>query len=624
MHNIIIPTVINAPSYNRENVLSELKRAGAMRVLLAIGAIQYGTDNINNDLEILKRDIPYFRENGLEVGIWFWGLMMGGTPPFTRITGFNGEKRNEYMCPADNNFVEYMQEFVRKLASMSPDLILLDDDVRFGNLGEGFGCTCEHHLRLMSEILGENVIREGLFDKMFAGKPNKYRSTFMKVCGESLENYCVKLREAVDSINPNVRLGLCACISNYDTDGTDAFTMSKLLAGNTKPYLRLIGAPYWGACRGWGHRISDVIEFERQQRSRYTDTDIEIVPEGDPYPRPRYAVPSSYLEIFDTALRVSGGFSGIQKYMIDYNSSAFYEKEYINRHVANKPIYEEIDSIFGNKNAVGVRIYEPMKKLENADFTNRAHTVHTIPDMTFSRAFRFTSENSIPTVHTGSGECGISFGENIRAFINDESIFKKPLVIDLPAARILMENGIDIGIKEFLGSASSKLEHFTDLDEYAPSQPMLEKVTLNDNAKNLSYYILDDKTEIPAAYTYINKNGAKFLVYTFDAQLSHESVYRTYARQKQFIKAMQEFGVIFPVVISDCPDLYIIAKKDSDGNMAIGLWNCFADGVYEKEIILNDTYRNAEIMNFNAEFLGNRILIKKLGAFEFGFVNLTK
>jgi hypothetical protein len=35
------------------------------------------------------------------------------------------------------------------------------------------------------------------------------------------------------------------------------------MAGNTKPILRLIGAPYWAIKQGWGNRLADVIELER-------------------------------------------------------------------------------------------------------------------------------------------------------------------------------------------------------------------------------------------------------------------------------------------------------------------------------------------------------------------------
>ena len=47
----------------------------------------------------------------------------------------------------------------------------------------------------------------------------------------------------------------------------DSATVSRILAGNTKPYLRTIGAPYWAVNRSWGNRVQDVIELTRMERS---------------------------------------------------------------------------------------------------------------------------------------------------------------------------------------------------------------------------------------------------------------------------------------------------------------------------------------------------------------------
>ena len=87
---------------------------------------------------------------------------------------------------------------------------------------------------------------------------------------------------------------------------------------------------------------------------------------------------------------------------------------------------------------------------------------------------------------------------------------------------------------------------------------------------------------------------------------------------------MKEFGIDFPVRIDDCPDLYIQVKQDENGNTAVGLWNCFEDSVIDREIVLDDVFKNCEIINFSGRIEGNRIHIDKLGAFEFGFIHLTK
>ena len=97
------------------------------------------------------------------------------------------------------------------------------------------------------------------------------------------------------------------------------------------------------------------------------DNDIEIMTEGDVYPRPRHRCPSSYLEGFDTALRTAETANGILKYAVSYTSSPEYENGYIDSHIKNKPIYDEIDRLSSGKKDCGVRIYESMHKVGNAD-----------------------------------------------------------------------------------------------------------------------------------------------------------------------------------------------------------------------------------------------------------------
>ena len=198
------------------------------------------------------------------------------------------------------------------------------------------------------------------------------------------------------------------------------------------------------------------------------------------------------------------------------------------------------------------------------------------------------------------------------------------MIIDLPAARILTENGIDVGIESFGDEASTSLEHFYDNNEYISASPVITEVKLKKAAKIRSGFLLEDKTEIPASFTYENAQGYKFLVYTFDCQLSGEEIIRNYERPKQILKIMSEFGINFPVRIDNCPDLYVQVKQSKNGDTAIGLWNCFEDSVIDRDIILSDSFKNCEIINFNGKFEGNKIHIDKLCAFEFGFINLTK
>ena len=75
------------------------------------------------------------------------------------------------------------------------------------------------------------------------------------------------------------------------------------------------------------------------------DENIEIMSEGDVYPRPRHRCPSSYLEGFDTAIRAAEATTGILKYTLSYTSAPEYENGYVDAHVRNKPIYNKAAAV---------------------------------------------------------------------------------------------------------------------------------------------------------------------------------------------------------------------------------------------------------------------------------------
>ena len=84
--------------------------------------------------------------------------------------------------------------------------------------------------------------------------------------------------------------------------------------------------------------------------------DMERMAEGDVYPRPGYIVPAAHLEIYDAVIR-HAGYDGILKYMIDYNTTPWYEPSYINHHIRDLPIHEEMGKLLRGKRPVGVRVF---------------------------------------------------------------------------------------------------------------------------------------------------------------------------------------------------------------------------------------------------------------------------
>lgn len=624
MYNIAIPKVIGVPTHDSEKLLADIRRCGANRVFLALPALECGSDNQEKIYGELRNEIEFFRDKNVEIGVWFWAFWVNGNKPFTPIRGFGGKESSVECCPADPAFLEFAVGNIKRIAEMSPDIIMFDDDLRFGFIDSGYGCVCRHHLKLMSDILGEDVQLDGLTEKCFSGGKNKYRSAYLKAAGDSLRNFCRKMREAVDSVNPKIRLGACSCMSVWDTDGVDSYELAHIMAGGTKPFVRLIGAPYWGAMKCWDNRIENVVELERMERSWYDGDDIEIFSEGDVHPRPRYKIPAAYLEIFDTALRASGGFDGILKYMLDYTSKNEYERGYIDRHLENDSIYNDIHRIFGEKTACGIRVYEAKNKIEDADFSGVSDPIGYAQNMFFSGASRFLSEISVPTVYEGFGCAGTAFGENARSL--PKTAFDKPLILDITAAKILAENGVDVGIDSFGSEFVPATEIFPD-GEYVSlcDGGKACTVTAKDTAEALSEYEYGgaEGRNIPAVLRYQNADGNRFVIFNFVSYSCVGTIRRHYRRAVQINCALEAFGEKLPLKCFGNPDLYVICKK-SENSMAIGLWNCFEDYCRNTEIELECEYAKAEFIGCTGRLDGRKIVIDKIPAFEFCFVKLDK
>lgn len=627
MYKLSIPVMVTSRTFDPEAILSDLRACNADRIFLAIPPI-----NVNEEIQAqnnkkLSEAISFFKKAGIEVGVWFWAFWVEGNPNFMRITGVNGSRAGTFMCPLDEDFLAFMEHHLTDVAKMHPDLIQFDDDFRLSVLPCGMGCACPLHLAAAEKDLGKPMPRENLLQALFGGKKNEYRSAFLRANGDSIRNFSRRARAAVDRVDPSIRLGQCACIGTFDYDGTDSFEISRILAGSTKPFVRLIGAPYWAERQSWGNRLGDVIDLERLEASWNTDPDIEIFSEGDAYPRPRFHVPASYLELFDAALRADGGTNGILKYMIDYTSSSRYERGYIDRHIADAPMKETLSRVFTGKKDIGIRVYDAMKKIEDADLSIRPVSEGSVGDQFYSKASRMLSAEALPACYRGQGCAGITFGENARHL--PDTAFEKPLILDACAARILTGSGVDVGAAAFGAFVSPAVIRDTETDEDVQVNavyPYMQEITPAAGASVRCLFVTPDEKAYPFCYTYENSDGQKFIVFTFDSDIANEEIWRNYENASLLNRILTAWGTPIPVQCAGNPDLHIIAKDgiSADGAKAraVGLFNCFADFIPNAEITIPGSWKHAEFYGCTGKLTEDGILIDRIDAYGYCFAEL--
>ena len=624
MYKITVPTVVTNGHFNKEKTLAEMKRCGAERIGLVVDReLEYAFTSPEN-LKLIKELIQYYKENGIETLVWL-GETIGhrsgkatDNSPYDCIRNIDKGDINAY-CPLGEKFRNDFCTWVKNIAQCGADMIMLDDDFRLAVRGGNLGCFCDLHMAKLEEELGEKITPEELKPYLVSGSKNKYRSAWIKVQNESMIDFAKELREALDTVSPSTRLGICCVgyMAGFEQEVT------QIMAGKTKPFMRLCGAPYWGA------PLPVSIEIERTQKSWYKNSNYELFSEGDTYPRPRFVCSASKLECFDMILRASGEMDGILKYMLDYVSDADYETGYIDNMVKNIPLYTEIDKHFGNKRCLGVRPYNVMKLYEGADIPKGDDA----PAYLYYPSLYFAVSNSLPITYE-DGNVNILFGENARHI--KESELKNGNIIDINAAKILISRGIDVGIKNFLDDEEYIVKGFTDVpSEYFPDEDLHTRLDLgpkalpietDDNAEGLSYIKKGDKLYY-SAYRYENSDGMKFLVFNFNADDGKNLCgwFTSYARRRQVEETIIWMNnKSLPAHIDgNYPYLYIMTKGD-EASMTVGLWNLFDDAIDNARIKINIDFKNVKFINCEGHTEGNTIVLDtplhhyKFAAFKLG------
>ena len=633
MYKIIVPLMNRSVTKEtRDTYLRQFKKAKADRIFLALAGYSNDSETDMVMARQLKENVDFFRKEGIEAGVWIDTIGHGAdlsfdsdfTPSFSKFTkmkSLSGTVREFVFCPLDKNFRERIATYAANLATSGTKSILLDDDFRISH-GVGYYCACDLHMARIRELCGEDISREDLEKAVFHSKTNKYRDAWLTAQKESLEIMAQDIRDAVDKVDPDVRVSFCTVITHFGIDGSDPIKLTNILTGKSaKPLIRLSGAPYWSVFGDAPTPMISVIETARLLAYFCKTEGLEMIAEGDTYPRPRYNVPASILEIFDAALRADGQYDGLLKYMIDYNSSAEYETSYLTRHEKNLPIMDEICEMFDGKQALGVNVtcgrnsYEALRR--NADFEiSRGAQNSPYPIEGTMMGF-----NGISTVHGDGGLCRAVFGENARNV--DLSLISGGAIIDGLAAEILTQRGIDVGLASEVSFEDKKALYLTDSDgkEKAvvhPSDVRYMKTKLCKNA-NIVAKIAFKEGSVPFAYTYENSDGARFLVLALDATMlpKNAGMNRGYMQQ-QILKEGIEWisGKKLPAFIERCPGLYLISKG-GDGKMATALFNIYADSVDEGVVELDGEYSNIRFVNCSGRLEGSRVIIDSLPAYSF-------
>ncbi len=617
----------------REQLAADIAESGATFVMLALQPYVCNREARERELAVLRENCRFFHSRGLGVGAWTWTLAVHGEHPFTPIRCVSGSEQHDECCPMDPDFRKALSKWIGEIAACGVDAVLLDDDYRFGFYSGGVGCICRHHMTELMARVGTPLTVEEMPKRLLSGGANRIRDAWIAINGEALEGLALELRAAVDAVDPKIRLGICSSMSLWDMDGTTPVRIAGLLAGSTKPLLRTSGAPYWAVRPSFGQRLKDVMDFSRMQNAWWHGEGVEVISEGDTYPRPRTVCPASYLELFDLAMRADAGNDGILKYMFDYHANADCERGYLETHLRGREKAEAFTRLFEDKEAIGVRVWELQKKFAQMTVPACMEGRERVQYHVFSPAAQMLTACSVPTVYEGMGQCGIAFGENVRAVPKEAR--RRGLILDARAAEILTELGVDVGIRAWQGEREVAWEYFCEACDPVEVSPLTARVVEPDaracvksrffgaGERELLYLSREEasayfaESGLPASYLYENEDGERYLVLLADAYFSEPASRRSYRRREQVQGALAWLCREEPTVTvcTRAPELYAMVKRDAEA-LTVGLWNCSPDPVFEPTLQIKGADAIAETVGCEARLTDERITCSELAPFS--------
>lgn len=594
-------------------VTVEKLRAVEAKTVFLTWISDYYSDDRSNAINLLQENLRFLESQGFEVGVWIsdfgYGTPMSAkalarTKSFTRIksvTGFQKETM-EALCPEDPGFRQFYADFLRDLLKAKPKMIMLDDDLCL-SVRPGVGCFCDRHMKLLNAELDEDIYGKPLDKLLFTGKSNRYRSAWLKVMGQSMKDFCRMVRDVVDEEDPTIRVGFCAGYTSWDVEGADALELTKILAGDTSPFLRLSGAPYWVAKdmrRFGGQRLNAVIEFARVQQRWCENSGVEIFAEADSYPRNIHIIPANLIENFAMAVYASGGM-GLENYFFDYNAPLEYECGYWRHFIHHKSLREFVKHHMANKPAAGVYVCEPMRKVENWPFPEDSFMGEgKVMETAFSPVAALLTSHGIPTCYHEKATCAAAFGD----CVNMLDKLPRKMILDVRAAQCLQEKGVDVGLISVSPARAPGRERFGEATISTPiAWGTYYQCELQKKAKVLSYFISGD-TEYPAVYRYDN-GTTEFMVYAFDGYTVNQAggSFLSNLRRTQLLDFVD--GICS---IDGFPGVYQICKQEK-GETAILFENLYEDEMFDFKIQLDRTYQSMEVYGIEGTLEGDEIRV---------------
>lgn len=164
---------------------------------------------------------------------------------YTPMTNIAGDVCHGTFCPNDPHMQEYIRKLYVYMAEVNPDYIWIDDDIRFAHMPIGYGCFCDHCLKIFEKETGMRYTRESLRSAMDEGTESEklsIRKAWLQHNRNTISQLLKLIDATVHSVNPDISLGFMTGDRFYE--GYDFDNWADILSG--EGYNRVLWRPGGG------------------------------------------------------------------------------------------------------------------------------------------------------------------------------------------------------------------------------------------------------------------------------------------------------------------------------------------------------------------------------------------
>ena len=116
MYQLSVPFMLDQIDlYGTDGFIKKLKEIGADTVVLALDCYVVDEEKRQKVFDSLKENVPIFQKAGFKVGVWVWAFMIRESNSYVHITSPNGPVSQNQVCPSDEDFVLFAQEYFTQI-----------------------------------------------------------------------------------------------------------------------------------------------------------------------------------------------------------------------------------------------------------------------------------------------------------------------------------------------------------------------------------------------------------------------------------------------------------------------------------------------------------------------------